>query len=247
MQLTLAPVSQLVESGVWRFPAQQPVEGVLVFCRLWLRRELQLSKYAAMRSLSAEELDERMQRDEELCMRLCCRLAFGMFKRGETSCQTRPHEADEQATVVSAALGKYMSGLSSPLLDGENADCVACCPLRRSGDDTYSFVHKSLQDCFAALHMAHEIAQWQLQAPPLQPSQPRQPPATIGDKFLTDDVGVLRILAQLVDRRVWAYRRQGQATDTDAAMQPLGRGLWDLVYESRRLQPQQQTSVQLGM
>jgi len=50
-------------------------------------------------------------------------------------------------------------------------------------------------------------------------------------------VAGLKFLAQLVDQRVWAYRRQGQAAiDADDAMQPLGRGLWDLVYESRRLQ-----------
>ena len=65
----------------------------------------------------------------------------------------------------------------------------------------------------------------------------------IGEKFLTDDVAVLKFLAQLVDQRVWAYRRQGQAAvDADDAMQPLGRGLWDLVYESRRLQQQQQVA-----
>ena len=44
---------------------------------------------------------------------------------------------------------------------------------------------------------------------------------------------------------MWAYRRQGQAAvDADDAMQPLGRGLWDLVYESRRLQPEQQQPEQ---
>ena len=39
------------------------------------------------------------------------------------------------------------------LFSEENKDSLACCPLRRSGD-TYSFLHKSLQECFAALHMA---------------------------------------------------------------------------------------------
>jgi hypothetical protein len=42
-----------------------------------------------------------------------------------------------------------MQGVSSE----DNSDNLACCPLRRSGD-TYSFLHKSLQECFAALHMA---------------------------------------------------------------------------------------------
>ena len=111
------------------------------------------------------------------------------------------------------------------LFDEENSDSLACCPLRRSGDN-YSFLHKSLQECFAALHMADQLCE--------------QPPAGqqlfIGEKFLTDDVAVLKFLAQLVDQRVWAYRRQGQAAvDADDAMQPLGRGLWDLVYNSRCL------------
>ena len=35
----------------------------------------------------------------------------------------------------------------------DEQDSLVCCPLRRSGD-TYSFLHKSLQECFAALHMA---------------------------------------------------------------------------------------------
>ena len=109
-------------------------------------------------------------------------------------------------------------------------DSLACCPLRRSGD-TYSFLHKSLQECFAALHMADQICEWQSQQVPYNGQ------LSIGEKFLTDDVAVLKFLAQLVDQRVWAYRRQGQAaTNADDAMQPLGRGLWDLVYESRRLQ-----------
>ncbi len=50
----------------------------------------------------------------------------------------------------------------------EEKDSLACCPMRRSGD-TYSFLHKSLQECFAALHMARQIAQWKL-APNLQPN-----------------------------------------------------------------------------
>ena len=120
----------------------------------------------------------------------------------------------------------------------EEQDSLVCCPLRRSGD-TYSFLHKSLQECFAALHMALQIVDWQLDG---------EPPADglcIEEKFLTDDVAVLKFLAQLVDQRVWAYRRQGQAAvDADDAMQPLGRGLWDLVYESRRLQPEQQQQQQ---
>ena len=120
---------------------------------------------------------------------------------------------------------------------------LACCPLLRRSGDSYSFLHKSLQDCFAALHMAHEIAQWRLQPPPAAGQLGLK--LSIGEKFLTDDVGVLKFLAQLVDQRVWAYRRQGQAAvDADAAMQPLGRGLWDLVYESRRLQQQRQPQSQ---
>ena len=116
----------------------------------------------------------------------------------------------------------------------DEQDCLACCPMRRSGD-TYSFLHKSLQECFAALHMARQICEWQLTR------SEQQPELCIGEKFLTDDVAVLKFLAQLVDQRVWAYRRQGQATvDADDAMQPLGRGLWDLVHESRRLQQLQQ-------
>jgi hypothetical protein len=51
-----------------------------------------------------------------------------------------------QAAVV---IDVEMQGVSSE----DNSDNLACCPLRRSGD-TYSFLHKSLQECFAALHMA---------------------------------------------------------------------------------------------
>jgi hypothetical protein len=71
---------------------------------------------------------------------------------------------------------------------------LACCPLQRSGD-TYSFLHKSLQECFAALHMARQIAQWQLSG---------QIPAEglcIQDKFLSDDVAVIKFLGQLVDQQ----------------------------------------------
>jgi len=111
----------------------------------------------------------------------------------------------------------------------EEQDSLVCCPLRRSGD-TYSFLHKSLQECFAALHMARQIAQWQLGG---------EPPAdslSIEEKFLTDDVAVLKFLAQFVDQRVWRYRRQSQdPVDADNALQPLGRGLWDLLYQSRQL------------
>ena len=115
------------------------------------------------------------------------------------------------------------------LFSEENSGSLACCPLRRSGD-TYSFLHKSLQECFAALHMARQIAQWQLGG---------EPPAdslSIEEKFLTDDVAVLKFLAQFVDQRVWRYRRQSQdPVDADNALQPLGRGLWDLLYQSRQL------------
>ena len=90
----------------------------------------------------------------------------------------------------------------------EEQDSLVCCPLRRSGD-TFSF--QSLQECFAALHMADQLCEWQLKQPLKSPIG-----LDIGEKFITDDVAVLKFLAQLVDQRVWAYRRQGQAaTDAD--------------------------------
>ncbi len=120
-RLTIAPVSQLVRSGVWLFPAQRTMEGVLLFCRLWLRRELQLNKFAAL-NLSPQELDENMSRDEDLCLDLCCRLAFGMFKRGGTS-WTKPRLAAEliqtrapgvvQATAAVCVV-RQQSSLSHP-------------------------------------------------------------------------------------------------------------------------------------
>ena len=100
----------------------------------------------------------------------------------------------------------------------EEQDSLVCCPLRRSGD-TYSFLHKSLQECFAALHMADQICEWQSGKLSLAG-------LGIGEKFLTDDVAVLKFLAQLVDKRVWAYRRQGQAaTDAAAGPRAVGPGL----------------------
>jgi hypothetical protein len=101
----MAPVSELVESGVWLFPAQRTVEGVLVFSRLWLRRELQLihnsneNKNNGSLSLTADELDEQLSDDEELCLRMCCLLAFGMFKRGMASC-TWPQAAQTMSAAV---------------------------------------------------------------------------------------------------------------------------------------------------
>ena len=96
----MAPDSQLVASGVWRFPAQRTVEGVLVFSRLWLRRELQLiHNNTASLSLTAEELDQHLSRDEELCVRMCCRLAFGMFERGVTS-YTWPYAAQAMSAAA---------------------------------------------------------------------------------------------------------------------------------------------------
>ncbi len=109
----------------------------------------------------------------------------------------------------------------------EEKDSLVCCPMRRSGD-TYSFLHKSLQECFAALHMACQITQWQLSGENPVDS------LSIEEKFLTDDPAVLKFLAQLVDQRVWRYRRKSQPpVDADSAQQPLGRGLWDLLYQSR--------------
>ena len=252
--LAVSPLVELKAEGAWLFPKLRLVEVYLAFVRVWLRRELQRRGKFADLKLADEQWGEKVAAEEEHCLDYCRRLAFAMFKRGVTSWTMQRREPQEQQQPVNAGAGQVKVNLKpsfltqlfqaagAVLFDAEmkgqfdEQDCVACCPLRRSGD-SYSFLHKSLQDCFAALHMADQICEWQLNAR-------KQPPPTgllIGEKFLTGDAGVLKCLAQLVDQRVWAYRRQGQAAvDADDAMQPLGRGLWDLVYESRRLQPGQQ-------
>ena len=127
-----------------------------------------------------------------------------------------------------------------------DADCLVCCPLRR-WDNTYSFLHKSIQECFAAFHMACQISHWRRRldlaaAEAAEPPQQLQQRLFIGDKLLTCDVAVVKFFAQFVDQRVWPYRRLGASSSDATALQPLGRGLFDLVYASRRL-PQQSGEV----
>ena len=222
-KLAMAPLHELKAEGVWLFPNMRVVEVYLACFRVWLRRELQRSSKFADLRLSEDELDARVAAEEEHYLDMCRRLAFDMFERGVTSWTAA--DLERQQTV------DLKLRLQS-LFDGRGA--LACCPLRRSGGDRYSFLHKSLQDCFAALHLASQLSR-------RQPGQSlKVGELLIGAKFLTDDAAVLKFLAQLVDQRVEAYRRQGQeAVDVDiAAMQPLGSWLWELVYSSRRLQQQ---------
>ena len=69
----------------------------------------------------------------------------------------------------------------------KESDSLVYCPIRSSGD-TYSFLHKSLQECFAAIHIADQTYQSTLTG--------QQEQILMGEKFLTNDVAVR------VDQRV---------------------------------------------
>ena len=71
------------------------------------------------------------------------------------------------------------------------------------------------------------------------------PQLFIGGKPLTCNVAVINFLVQLVDQRVWPCRRLGERSEGAMSLQPLGRGLFELVNASRRV-AQQSGEVPLG-
>ena len=122
-------------------------------------------------------------------------------------------------------------------------DNLISCPVRRSGN-RFSFIHKSLQEFFAALHIARQVNERQLEVDSGSPAPDE--PFLIGEKLLTEEVAVLKFLANLVDPRVWLFRRRSPAAadDDSEATQPLGRGLFELVYASRRVAHESKDSRQ---
>ena len=78
-----------------------------------------------------------------------------------------------------------------------------------------------MQECFAALHMAHQLSDWQ------------ELLHLCSEKLLTSDIDVLMVLAQFVDQRV--TNRMGGGSAGNLALQPLCRCMINMTYASRHL------------
>ena len=154
------------------------------------------------------------------------------------------------AAAADAAIAtRYDDWAATLLLGDERGDGKAqvdllrlrrlCSPLRKSCD-VYSFLHKSVQEYFAALHICkqlavlvsqHGLGSSQMDALAAQP---------IAQKLLTDDYGVLQFAAEFVDQRVWQYAPQWPAPRPlvrhgVCVFQPQGKALFDVVEASRDL------------
>jgi hypothetical protein len=135
-----------------------------------------------------------------------------------------------------------------------------CSPLRRSGD-TFRFLHKSLQEYLAALHIALETTNGWLAAKLKEetdpPGQQQQRPwardgklidaLALSKRPLTYDVAILRFASELVHASARAYdpdaaiiragpnsAAQVAVAASDPEPQPLGCALWELLYAARR-------------
>jgi hypothetical protein len=116
-----------------------------------------------------------------------------------------------------------------------------CSPLRRS-DNEFQFLHKSVQEYLAALHLAHELQEAWLEPPGSRDSQRAwvRDPAAVGalalaQKPLTHDVAILRFAAALVHPSVRTFDPdEPTSSGATAIMPPFGRALWDVLYASRR-------------
>jgi hypothetical protein len=135
-----------------------------------------------------------------------------------------------------------------------------CSPLRRSGD-TFRFLHKSLQEYLAALHIALETTNGWLAAKLREetdpPGQQQQRPwardgklidaLALSKRPLTYDVAILRFASELVHASARAYdpdaaiiragpdpAAQVAVAASDPEPQPLGCALWELLYAARR-------------
>ena len=97
--LTMSTLVNSNANGTWLFPKLRLVEVYLAFFRVWLRRELQRSKFAHL-NLSSAELDEKAAVEEEHYLNYCRRLAFSMFKRGVTSWTVHRESEHPAATGV---------------------------------------------------------------------------------------------------------------------------------------------------
>ena len=127
----------------------------------------------------------------------------------------------------------------------------ACSPLRKSGD-RYAYLHKSLQEYFAALSIASELVLPDDDWLEVLRDPKRIQELKITKKLLTDDYAVLRFAAELVDQRVRRYvpsfQQQSQEQKSpSSSFQPFGKALLDLIEASRHLPLDQVETSQLNV
>ena len=254
-QLRLDPRTLLMRKRSeidWCFPRLRRAELYGLFFYDWADREID----RLLKSRGFKKGSPSYEDDFEECRLwlrdFCEKLAFEMFLHSSTEVRVllteeeallRIQRRDPRLALSSSPITPEHTAWASELFRGDDGKNEAqqrvirqCSPLRRVGSSgggvvTYAFLHKSLQEYFAASFVCAELMLWAHGGS--SPSRASFDSLSLCRRSLTADVAVLRFAAELVDGRVRDYYPAADDEKRVDVYQPLGRALFDVIYSSR--------------
>ena len=211
------------------FPVVRKAELYSLFAHQWVQREVR-------RQLGPANETEQIKNRVVDIMDLCKKLAFEMFARGISQIDI-PSRTSLSALLSSKIPSERKLGVklqnSVPLAIVEIYETKQldwqCSPIKKTGD-TFSFLHKTIQEFFAALYVMQSL-------PPNFQSLSK-PALVMADLALSqhwlnkgNDNGILRFCADLIDKNVQNYIT-GQTLNN---LQSFSKTAWDIIEASRRV------------